>query len=205
MLWFFIVVPMVALAAVPVFWGWGLGWHDVVLGAVFYIIAGLGVTAGFHRYFTHGAYKAKRWLEITMAVAACLSLEMSPIGWVAEHRRHHQFSDEENDPHSPWRFGTTKLALTKSFVYSHMGWLFNKERTNPERFAPDLLKDPAMVWLDKHYGYTQRRASYSHLDRRVVVRELARCRYRLLLGRTSARVAPAPCDVLDQLDLPHGR
>ena len=154
LLWFFIVGPMVALAAaVPVFWGWGLGWHDVVLGAVFYIIAGLGVTAGFHRYFTHGAYKAKRWLEITMAVAACLSLEMPPIGWVAEHRRHHQFSDEENDPHSPWRFGTTKRALTKGFVYSHMGWLFNKERTNPERFAPDLLKDPAMVWLDKHYGY----------------------------------------------------
>jgi stearoyl-CoA desaturase (delta-9 desaturase) len=44
-----------------------------------------------------------------MAVAACLSLEMSPIGWVAEHRRHHQFSDEENDPYSPWRFGTTKF------------------------------------------------------------------------------------------------
>ena len=88
-----------------------------------------------------------------MAVAACLSLEMAPIGWVAEHRRHHQFSDEENDPHSPWRFGTTKRALTKGFVYSHMGWLFNKERTNPERFAPDLLKDPAMLWLDKHYGY----------------------------------------------------
>ena len=154
LLWFFIVGPMVALAAaVPVFWGWGLGWHDVVLGAVFYVIAGLGVTAGFHRYFTHGAYKAKRWLEITMAVAACLSLEMPPTGWVAEHRRHHQFSDEENDPHSPWRFGTTKRALTKGFVYSHMGWLFNKERTNPERFAPDLLKDPAMVWLDKHYGY----------------------------------------------------
>ena len=79
LLWFFIVGPMVALAAaVPVFWGWGLGWHDVVLGAVFYVIAGLGVTAGFHRYFTHGAYKAKRWLEITMAVAACLSLEMPP-------------------------------------------------------------------------------------------------------------------------------
>ena len=131
----------------------------MVLGAVFYVIAGLGVTAGFHRYFTHGAYKAKRWLEITMAVAACLSLEMPPIGWVAEHRRHHQFSDEENDPHSPWRFGTTKRALTKGFVYSHMGWLFNKERTNPERFAPDLLKDPAMVWLDKHYGYIVASAS----------------------------------------------
>src|SRR4029434_1344041 len=88
-----------------------------------------------------------------MALAACLSLEMPPVAWVAEHRRHHQFSDEENDPHSPWRFGHTKRALTNGFVYSHMGWLFNKERTNPERVAADLLKDPAMVWLDKRYGY----------------------------------------------------
>ena len=80
-------------------------------------------------------------------------LEMPPIGWVAEHRRHHQFSDEENDPHSPWRFGTTKRALTKGFVYPAWAGFSTKSGTNPERFAPDLLKDPAMVWLDKHYGY----------------------------------------------------
>ena len=160
LLWFFIVGPMVAVAgAVPFAWGWGLSWLDIAIGAVFYTVAGLGVTGGFHRLFTHRSYKAKRWLEITLATAACLSLEMSPIGWVAEHRRHHVFSDqidehnETLDPHSPWRFGTTKRALAKGFLHSHMGWLFKRERTNPDRFAKDMVNDPAMQWLDRHYVY----------------------------------------------------
>jgi stearoyl-CoA desaturase (delta-9 desaturase) len=160
LLWFFIVGPMVAVAgAVPFAWGWGLSWLDIAIGAVFYTLVGLGVTGGFHRLFTHRSYKAKRWLEITLATAACLSLEMSPIGWVAEHRRHHLFSDqidelnETLDPHSPWRFGTTKRALAKGFLHSHMGWLFKRERTNPDRFAKDMVNDPAMQWLDKHYAY----------------------------------------------------
>src|SRR5829696_1666773 len=160
LLWFFIVGPMLAVAgAVPFAWGWGLSWLDVAIGAVFYTLAGLGVTGGFHRLFTHRSYKAKRWLENTLATAACLSLEMSPIGWVAEHRRHHLFSDQVDelnetlDPHSPWRFGTTKRALAKGFLHSHMGWLFKRERTNPDRFAKDMVNDPAMQWLNKHYVY----------------------------------------------------
>jgi stearoyl-CoA desaturase (Delta-9 desaturase) len=160
LLWFFIVGPMLAVAgAIPFAWGWGLSWLDIAIGGVFYTVAGLGVTGGFHRLFTHRSYKAKRWLEITLATAACLSLEMSPIGWVAEHRRHHVFSDQIDefnqtlDPHSPWRFGTTKRALAKGFLHSHMGWLFKRERTNPDRFAKDMVNDPAMRWLDRHYVY----------------------------------------------------
>ena len=58
----FVGVPMLALvAAIPFAWGWGLGWHDVVIAAVFYWISGLGITVGYHRYFTHGSFKAKTW------------------------------------------------------------------------------------------------------------------------------------------------
>ncbi|MGQ0479476.1 MAG: fatty acid desaturase, partial [Pseudonocardia sp.] len=111
----FVVLPFLAvLAAVPVAWGAGLlGWSDVVIGAVMYLFTGLGVTVGFHRYFTHGSFKAKRPLKIVMAVAGSMSLEMSVVDWVATHRRHHKFSDLEGDPHSPWRFGTDWKALTK--------------------------------------------------------------------------------------------
>src|SRR6478672_5823216 len=67
---FFIVVPFLALlAAVPFAWGWGLSWRDVVIAFVMYAIAGHGITVGFHRYFTHGSFKAKRWLRVTLAVA----------------------------------------------------------------------------------------------------------------------------------------
>ena len=71
-----VVVPFVALlAAVPVAWGWGLNWVDVAIGLSFYLISGFGITVGFHRYLTHGSFKAKRWLRVTLAVAGALALE----------------------------------------------------------------------------------------------------------------------------------
>ncbi|RJL33277.1 acyl-CoA desaturase [Bailinhaonella thermotolerans] len=142
--------PLVALAvAVPFAWGWGLGWLDIAIAAFFYIVSGLGVTVGLHRYFTHGSFKANRKLKIALGVAGSLSLEMSVIDWVATHRKHHKFSDKEGDPHSPWRFGTGPKALAKGLLYAHMGWLFESERTNREKYAPDLVKDPDIVKLHK--------------------------------------------------------
>src|SRR5437879_7824812 len=81
----FVVVPFLAvLAAVPLAWGAGwLGWSDVVIFTVFYLVSGLGVTVGFHRYFTHGSFKAKRPLRIALALAGSISLEMSVTDWVA--------------------------------------------------------------------------------------------------------------------------
>nr|MDT0664054.1 acyl-CoA desaturase [Micromonospora sp. DSM 115978] len=80
----FIVVPLLALvAAVPLAWGRVLGWSDVVIAFVMYVIAGLGVTVGYHRHFTHGSFKAKRPLRIALALAGSMSIEMSPIDWVA--------------------------------------------------------------------------------------------------------------------------
>ena len=138
----FIVVPLLALvAAVPLAWGHVLSWHDVVIAGAMYLIAGLGVTVGYHRHFTHGSFKAKRPLRIALALAGSMSIEMSPIDWVAAHRRHHKYSDRDGDPHSPWRYGTGFTALAKGLLHSHVGWLFASERTSPARFCPDLLAD----------------------------------------------------------------
>jgi len=153
-LYLFVIVPFVAvLAAVPVAWGWGLGWHDVVITAVFYIVSGLGITVGFHRYFTHGSFKAKRGLRIALALAGTLAIEGPVIRWVADHRRHHAFSDKEGDPHSPWRYGTSIRALAKGLFYAHVGWLFDVEQTNQERFAPDLLADSDLKRIDRAFPY----------------------------------------------------
>jgi stearoyl-CoA desaturase (delta-9 desaturase) len=146
----FVIVPLLALlAAVPVAWGWGLGWTDVVLALVFYVVSGLGITVGFHRYLTHGSFKAKRPLRVALAVAGSLAMQGPAIAWVADHRRHHAFSDKEGDPHSPWLFGTGPRALAKGFLHSHMGWLFGRDRTNEERFTPDLLADRDLVRVDR--------------------------------------------------------
>jgi stearoyl-CoA desaturase (Delta-9 desaturase) len=142
----FILVPFAALiAAVPLAWGWGLTWLDVGLAAVFYCIAIAGVTIGYHRYLTHGSFKAKRGLRIALAIAGSFGVQGPPITWVADHRRHHAFSDREGDPHSPWLFGTSPWALARGFWHAHMGWVFNRDKTNKQRFAPDLLADRDIV------------------------------------------------------------
>jgi stearoyl-CoA desaturase (delta-9 desaturase) len=148
----FIVVPLAALvAAVPVAWGWGLGWHDVVIAIVFYFLTGWGITAGYHRYFTHGSYKARRGLRVALAVAGSLAIQGPVIRWVSDHRRHHAFSDAEGDPHSPWRFGNDTKALARGMLHAHMMWLFDIELTNQERFAPDLLADADIVRVDRAF------------------------------------------------------
>ncbi|MBC6449345.1 acyl-CoA desaturase [Actinokineospora xionganensis] len=146
----FLIIPFIALlAAVPLMWGWGVSWVDLTVAAVFYTVSTLGVTIGFHRYFTHGAFKAARPLRIALAIAGMLAAQGSVLGWVADHRRHHAFSDREGDPHSPWLFGTSPKAILRGFWHAHMGWLFGRDRTNIDRFAPDLAEDRDIQVLDK--------------------------------------------------------
>jgi len=142
----FVVVPFLALAAaVPALWGWGLTWVDVALAVVFYVVTVLGVTVGFHRHFTHGSFKAVRPLRIALALAGSMAIQGPVVQWVADHRRHHAFSDRAGDPHSPWRFGTDTRALLKGMGHAHVGWLFERKKTNTARYAPDLLKDDALA------------------------------------------------------------
>ena len=138
----FIVVPLLGvLASGFVLWGTGLSLTDIVLSVVFYAITLHGITVGFHRYFTHGSFKAKRALRIALAVAGQLAIQGPVTRWVADHRRHHAYSDEDGDPHSPWRYGGGVKGLTKGLFHAHVGWLFDVEQTDQKRFTPDLLAD----------------------------------------------------------------
>ena len=148
----FIVVPFLALvAAVPIAWGWGVSWLDLALLVSFYFIGCHGITAGFHRHFTHSSFKAKRPLRIALAIAGSLAVEGPLIRWVADHRKHHKHSDSEGDPHSPWRYGETIPALLKGLWWAHMGWMFNTEQTSQTKYAPDLLRDPDMRRISRQF------------------------------------------------------
>src|SRR5947207_1041529 len=149
----FVVVPFLALvAAVPFAWGWGLTWVDVVLAACWYTFTCLGVTVGFHRYFTHSSFKTGRRLRIALAVVGSLAMQGPILHWVADHRRHHAFSDKEGDPHSPWLFGTSPAALARGFWHAHLGWILNRDLTNQYRFAPDLLEDRDLRTVHRLFG-----------------------------------------------------
>jgi stearoyl-CoA desaturase (Delta-9 desaturase) len=142
--------PLVALAVfLPLGWGgtatvWGLG-----LAAAFYVFTGFGISAGFHRLFAHRSFCAKRGLKIVLAVAGTMALEGSVIGWVTTHRCHHMFSDRPGDPHSPVSHGTETPTATRGFLWAHVGWLFASDPTSQKRFAPDLLRDPDLVVVDR--------------------------------------------------------
>jgi len=150
----FVVVPFLAvLAAVPFAWGWGVGWRDLAIALVFYLITGFGITVGYHRLFTHRSFAAPAWLRVAFALAGGMSLQGPVIRWVADHRRHHKYADRAGDPHSPWRYGTSVRALAKGLLHAHVGWLFETERTSRRRFCPDLLEDRAIRLLSHDLAY----------------------------------------------------
>jgi stearoyl-CoA desaturase (Delta-9 desaturase) len=148
----FVAVPMLALlAAIPLAWGWGLGWHDVIIAIAFYYFTGLGISVGFHRYFTHRSFKAKEGLRVMLAIAGSMAIEGPVLTWVADHRRHHKYSDREGDPHSPWRFGNDWRALLKGLAWAHIGWMFDGNHTSKEKFCPDLVADRKISWVSRYF------------------------------------------------------
>jgi len=148
----FIVVPFLAVAAaVPVAWGGWLGWTDIAIMVLMYWLTGHGITVGFHRLVTHKSYKPNRAVKIFWAIAGSMAIQGPVIRWVADHRKHHKFSDRDGDPHSPWRYGNDLKALAKGFWYAHMMWLFNPEQTPQRKYAPDLMKDPDIVKISRQF------------------------------------------------------
>lgn len=146
----FILVPFLAfLAAIPIAWGGWLSWTDVIIATVMYFVTGHGITVGYHRLFTHKSFKPKRPLKIALAIAGSMAVEGPVVRWVADHRKHHKFSDRDGDPHSPWKYGTRVRDLAKGMLHAHMMWLFDPEQTPQHKYAPDLLKDKDIVRISR--------------------------------------------------------
>jgi stearoyl-CoA desaturase (Delta-9 desaturase) len=148
------VVPFILLGvAAWQVWNELLHWHDLVVFAIVYVLTGLGITVGFHRHLTHRAFKTSRWLRGTLAALGSAAIEGPVISWVADHRKHHTFSDEEGDPHSPHvGHGGGVRGTLRGLFHAHMGWLFiHTQRGKKDRYARDLLADPVIRFVDRHF------------------------------------------------------
>ncbi len=117
-----------------------------IIGVVLYAVTGHGITIGYHRLFTHRSFKANRVLKIALAAAGSMAIEGSLISWVANHRRHHRYSDQPGDPHTPHSGSAPGI---KSFIHAHVGWLFNADTTPADRYAADLLADNDLVAISR--------------------------------------------------------
>jgi stearoyl-CoA desaturase (delta-9 desaturase) len=148
------VVPFVALVAV----GWQL-WDgllhpsDLAVFAIMYLLTGLGITVGFHRLFTHRSFKTSPVLRGVFAILGSAAIEGPVISWVADHRKHHAFSDREGDPHSPHvDHGVGWRGALRGLAHAHVGWLFiHTQRGSRERYAPDLIADPVVSFVDRTF------------------------------------------------------
>jgi stearoyl-CoA desaturase (delta-9 desaturase) len=148
------VVPflLVLLAAAESWNGW-LHWQDLVVFVVTYIPIGFGVTVGYHRLFTHRSFKTSPAMRALWGVLGSAAVEGPVIEWVAYHRKHHAFSDEDGDPHSPHvgHGGGWRGAL-RGLWHAHVGWVwFSDVRAEEERYAPDLMKDGVVRFVDRTF------------------------------------------------------
>jgi stearoyl-CoA desaturase (Delta-9 desaturase) len=140
-----VAAPFAALVlAVILFWGHGIHTRDVLLALTLFFVIGHGITVGYHRLLAHKAFVAVRPLKLALIGAGSMAFEGGPIGWVADHRKHHVFSDEEGDPHSPHGTRTPLRGLW----HAHIGWLFNHEPSSWARHAKDLMADRDIVVMN---------------------------------------------------------
>jgi stearoyl-CoA desaturase (delta-9 desaturase) len=133
-------------------WGGALHWSDLVVLAVVYSLTGIGVTVGFHRLYTHRSFKTGRTLRFLFAVLGSAAIEGPLIEWVSNHRKHHRFSDEPGDPHSPHDHGSGIRGAVTGLVHAHVGWILKGDAAaTPERYAKDLLADPVARFVDRTF------------------------------------------------------
>src|SRR3954469_1735931 len=148
------VLPVLALAvAVWQSWDGLLRTSDVIAFVCLYTLTGFGVTVGFHRLFTHRSFKTRPAVRGVLAVLGSAAIEGPVISWVADHRKHHAFSDQEGDPHSPHvDHGVGWSGALRGLLHAHVGWLFvHTQRGCKDRYAPDLLRDPVIRFVDKTF------------------------------------------------------
>jgi stearoyl-CoA desaturase (delta-9 desaturase) len=140
-----IVVPLLGVIAAPFFlWGWGFHWTDLGLLLGMYIFTALGITVGFHRLFVHRSFETYTWVKFVWAVLGSMAAQGSLLYWVAIHRRHHQYSDTPDDPHSPRHEGRGVLGLLRGFWHAHIGWFFQPQPPHLDRYVKDLSASPAL-------------------------------------------------------------
>jgi stearoyl-CoA desaturase (delta-9 desaturase) len=151
-----VVLPFVGfLVAIALLWGGAVTGRDLAIMAVMYVLVGFGVTVGFHRLLTHRSFDAPPWVRATLAALGSMSVQGAVIHWVADHRKHHAFTDEQGDPHSPHTHnGHGWRAVAGGLWHAHTGWLFGREeRASARRFARDLREEPGIILVDRLFPF----------------------------------------------------
>jgi stearoyl-CoA desaturase (delta-9 desaturase) len=145
-----VVVPLLGtLVAIVMLWNRAVDPTDLAILIVMYLVTATGITVGFHRLLTHRAFATDPLVERTFAVLGSLSVEGSVLDWVADHRRHHAYTDREGDPHSPHAGHGSGL---RGLWHAHVGWLLETHgQSDWRKYAADLYEDAAMRRIGRRF------------------------------------------------------
>jgi stearoyl-CoA desaturase (delta-9 desaturase) len=134
-----ITLPLAGVIAAPFFlWGWGFNWTDLGLLLGMYLVTALGITVGYHRLFVHRSFETYSWIKFVWAILGSMAVQGPLLQWVAMHRRHHQYSDTVDDPHSPQHKGRGILGFVRGFWHAHLGWFFQPNPPGLDHYVKDL-------------------------------------------------------------------
>jgi stearoyl-CoA desaturase (delta-9 desaturase) len=145
-----IATPFISfLVAAIFFWGTLFNGVQLAIFGLMYFVTSIGVTIGYHRLFTHSSFKTSRVMTGVLAALGSMAVEGPVLQWVADHRRHHQCSDDEGDPHSPHLHGDGVLEALKGMWHAHVGWMLNPRSKRSMRYVGDLRKDKLVRRMSK--------------------------------------------------------
>lgn len=148
-----VILPFLAfIAAIILFWGSIVHPADLLVCGIMYVVTGLGVTMGFHRLFTHRSFKCVRPVAASLGIAGCMAAQGPILFWTACHRRHHQFSDDHGDPHSPHHgFGSGFISTLRGWWHAHTAWMLTHEPEDYRRLTGDLIRDRLVMTINRYY------------------------------------------------------
>jgi stearoyl-CoA desaturase (delta-9 desaturase) len=128
-------------------------WVDFNIFLMMYVLTVFGITAGYHRYYTHRSFKTNRVIQAALIILGSMAAQGPLLFWVALHRKHHVYADTENDPHTPRSEGKFLLPKIKKFFHAHVGWMLRQEQENYIQYVPDLLRDKFIYKVSSGYFY----------------------------------------------------
>jgi stearoyl-CoA desaturase (Delta-9 desaturase) len=146
------VIPLLGtIVAIALSFQLGISLIDIGLLFSLYALTFIGITVGFHRHFAHHAFRTINLIRFVLIILGSMACQGPLPYWVSNHRRHHQYSDQPGDPHSPHFKNDEKFHGLSGLWHSHIDWMFSHDITNTFIFAKDLLQDSAVLRVSQLY------------------------------------------------------
>lgn len=153
-----VLIPLLGLAgAIILLWRAPFHWYYLAILGVMYAVISLGLGVGYHRLFTHRSFQTGPVMRLIWAILGSMAVEGAIIKWVALHRMHHQHTDKPGDPHSPHHAHTQGAsasigAVLRGAWHAHIGWFFDPDPPDLDRYVTDLRSDPIVRFVNKTFA-----------------------------------------------------